>query len=567
MIQVSLFSLLDVSCFFILTLYPFRLIVAADNSWERFRTAVETVDVTNEKALALFMMRTREELRAPLGATERILVPAAKLNLSGALVRLSRNDSSSAGSGSSVEVAPIIPSPFAPPLRSPFTTGLTLCTRLATVARALEERLLYFSVDLQGTGREAEINRISALIVEIRSMILERIDSLTQMLLIANQEYALDIKDGRELFVFDAFKVQSSAEELRRVGQEMPERHRLLTEVARSADEVAAEIVLWANIPPGKITRAKQVVSTAAPLPPGAPRGSLTFSAELHKTMAAANAALRLIWTPTYDAAAAEGIAKDRLQQRIQEAEATFADRDALEARKATIAAASVSRVNTKPSATKTSESSEEKKSEDPEASQAVAAENLEDEKKAPEDNEEKAAEDEKKVEEGADEASAAAVTNDSEGKVEGGETQEETREPYSLRAIDDAARSAEEDAKREAAEAASLGPPKLSVLGGVLHIDFLALPPPPASTKGMVLVREDVVKKTSAATVKRLPHPLIAQGVTAAMSQAIKVKLIIPDKVIVPTDPVVARYDAALAASGASGWTRTRRLSLHLFG
>ena len=128
----------------------------------RFKNFDQAVDVSDARSLATFITLAREELRAPAGLTDRSLAPPSALGI-GPLVRQSsvqRIDAAEGGGGAAggavtAVAAPIEPSPYAAPLRSALTPGLAFCTRLATVANALEQRLTGV-LERGGEGAEAE---------------------------------------------------------------------------------------------------------------------------------------------------------------------------------------------------------------------------------------------------------------------------------------------------------------------------------------------------------------------------------------------------------------------------
>jgi hypothetical protein len=99
---------------------------------------------------------------------------------------------------------------------------------------------------------------------------------------------------------------------------------------------------------------------------------------------------------------------------------------------------------------------------------------------------------------------------------------------------------------------------PVLGPIGGLVHLDLLTMPPNSSLVKGWAMSRASVNARPTAG-VRRVPHPALSQGVTAAAAQALKVKVSVPPTVIVPEAVSVARWDPeGSGEDGAAGgvWT-----------
>ena len=397
---------------------------------------------------------------------------------------------------------------------SPLSKGLQMASRLDCIAAALE-RSLARAVEARDS---AAVDRATQHLHHVRDLITQRLDALTWIMLQSASEYAVEMKDGsREVVVNDTYGPSASSR-----GDEGE------STSSAALSDAAGEVLLWANLGPGKVSRLKTVqsgipagaslalarqqrrdsISTAAAALSSNASGDVpTLSVDLTKQVASLNAALRVTRT-AYDHTI--GVARLAAKQEAEIAAASEATTVG-----STVAGAGA---GTRP------RSGVLQSSGGGAAKAAVAG-------RAPKSagsNRIKAAVD-----------VVIAVSPSPAGPSSGS---------------DDSGEAGGKDHQPPRGLAGTDGGSSM-VVGNVITVELLAMPEPPVTVGGMRLTLFSPVLSPPF-TVQRLLHPAASQGVSAA-TQAIKVKAAAPASVIVPTNPVVARWqeDPSSVAGGGGSW------------
>ncbi len=121
------------------------------------------------------------------------------------------------------------------------------------------------------------------------------LDSLTSSSL-ADCIYTL--KDGsRELWLYDSLLVSDAAAERAQTGRDAATRATAATGLGMLRDRVGAEVMLWASLPPSRVTRAKLVSTVQTPAGVAVSDARTDLSVELHKSVANAAFVLRVVRT------------------------------------------------------------------------------------------------------------------------------------------------------------------------------------------------------------------------------------------------------------------------------
>lgn len=412
---------------------------------------------------------------------------------------------------------------------SPLTPGLGLATRLLCASSELETVV----ADAVEARDSAHLARAQAYLARLRGLVSARLDTLTWCMIQSAGSYAVETKDGmREIVVSDAF------------GGTPADNKGSGSSGSNNGGMPANEVLLWASVGPGKPTRLKTVQSgIAAPLSTTgaaaasaalssstarrrssvAPLGNVdltaiganftesvpastaltlqpTLTVDLPKQVASLNAALRVVRT-SYDYAREAAVEAAVQSARIA---------SELEAYTSGGGSGARPRSGAKPSTGGPSGSLNRhgRKDSKPAAATAAPAGGT------------------------ADVGSIAAT--------------EAAALPRPL-----AAASAAQPALLPAPSAGIDLPEdaRLRVLGDVITLELLQLPEAPV-TVGDVSMTRYTPAASPAFTVQRLPHPTPSQAATA-----IKVRFAVRPGAVVPTNPVVARWQpgAESTAHGAA--------------
>ena len=418
---------------------------------------------------------------------------------------------------------------------SPISRGLHLASRLASLSQMLEKQL----ADATDARDGAAIQRALRYKAVLHDSISKRLDAMTWCMLQAAPEYAVEMKDGtREVLISDSYGPL----------------------VACAGDQASSdltsggEVLLWANLGPGKVTRLKTVQSGIAagggggcgstagserPTSRTQGAGLPTLSVDLTKQVASLNTALR-ITRSAYDNAAADASMAARQQAKIAANIDAASGRAAIRPRSGVASFAAAVHTDlcsgvasfAAPTAGRTSSahghshghahvSKDRGKPPKPAAAAAAAC---------------------SAAALALGTAAAEHAASPSGGVGEASDAVSATGQP-------DLESSATATATPAPAVAAAVAKPtpdeaKLQVVGDVITVELLALPEPPVAVGGIALSFHNPAASPPF-TVHRLPHPAASQGASAA-TQAIKVKAAVPAYVIVPDSLTVARWEPA---------------------